>query len=47
MNKRKQVDNSIEDNNNDFNDYITNDSLYHEKPRKKEETTFNFTTKKR
>ena len=35
MNKRKQVDNSIEDNNNDCNDHITNNSSYHEKPRKK------------
>ena len=35
MNKRKQVDNSIEDNNNDCNENITNNSSYHEQPRKK------------
>ena len=43
MNKRKQV-NTL--NENDHDNYITNDSPYHEKPRKKE-TIFNFTTKKR
>ena len=32
----------------DFDDYITNDSSYHEKRRiKRRKTTFNFTTKKR
>ena len=36
--KRKQVDSLSEDNFNDiddFDDYVTNDSSYHEKPRKK------------
>ena len=47
MSKRKQVDTLHEKDFHDFDDYITNDSSYHEKPRKKEETTFNFTTKKR
>ena len=32
MNKRKRVDTL---NKNNFDDYITNDSSYHEKPRKK------------
>ena len=43
MNKRKQLDILNKDN----HKYNTNDSSYHEKRRKKEETTFNFTTKKR
>ena len=41
MNKRKQIDTLGEK---DFDDYIANDSSYHEKRRKKKETTFNFTT---
>ena len=47
INKRKQVDTLSEDNFNDLDDYITNDSSYHEKRRKKRKTTFNITTKKR
>ena len=41
INKRKQVDTLSEDNFNDlddFDDYITNDSSYHEKRRKKKKT---------
>ena len=46
MSKRKQADDVGKKDFDDFDDYITNNSSYHEKPRKKE-NTFNFTTKKR